>query len=252
MNHKKMGALEKLLRRINTRIAGALAGSFDSYAFFASAMTEAIDVHGRPNIVVEGCVDDKAELPPAAADPAPMGERYMLYTGALEAEYGIGMLMEAFDKCADKQIQLYICGRGGYTDAVEKAAAVNGRIHYLGMLALDKVHQLQRSATILVNPRPATSAFTRYSFPSKNLEYLASGRPTVYYVLPGMAEEYSSYAFVPDACSADSMARTFDHVLATPAQELAAKGALAAEFVSREKSSTAQGKRLYELIQQLI
>ena len=48
-------------------------------------------------------------------------------------------------------------------------------------------------ATLLVNPRPTTEEFTIYSFPSKNMEYMASGTPLLTTKLPGMPEEYHQY-----------------------------------------------------------
>ena len=63
------------------------------------------------------------------------------------------------------------------------------RIEFLGMLPRTDVLELQSKATILVNPRQPVGDFTKYSFPSKTIEYMASGTPLLMYKLPGIPEE---------------------------------------------------------------
>ncbi|MBP3360682.1 MAG: hypothetical protein J6N52_07515 [Clostridia bacterium] len=46
---------------------------------------------------------------------------------------------------------------------------------------------------MLVNPRSATDEFTKYSFPSKTMEYMLSGTPVVMYKLAGIPDEYDEY-----------------------------------------------------------
>jgi glycosyltransferase involved in cell wall biosynthesis len=56
-----------------------------------------------------------------------------------------------------------------------------------------------RKADVLVNPRQNDEAYTKYSFPSKNIEYLLSGNPVVAYMLDGVPEEYRKFmSIVPD------------------------------------------------------
>lgn len=59
-------------------------------------------------------------------------------------------------------------------------ATKDRRIQYLGSIPHDEILQLQRTASLLVNPRTPEGIYTKYSFPSKTMEYLASGTPTLY------------------------------------------------------------------------
>ena len=52
-----------------------------------------------------------------------------------------------------------------------------------------------RRADVLVNPRPNEGEYTKYSFPSKNIEYLLSGNPVVGYMLSGMPEDYRRFVY---------------------------------------------------------
>ena len=44
-----------------------------------------------------------------------------------------------------------------------------------------------------MNPRSADAEYTKYSFPSKTIEYLATGVPVVMNRLPGIPEEYEYF-----------------------------------------------------------
>ena len=54
------------------------------------------------------------------------------------------------------------------------------------------------SAAVLVNPRPNNEEYTKYSFPSKDIEYLLSGKPTVAFLLDGMPKCYQDFLYVVD------------------------------------------------------
>lgn len=49
-----------------------------------------------------------------------------------------------------------------------------------------------------MNPRPNNESYTKYSFPSKDIEYLLSGKPTVAFLLDGMPECYRDFLYVID------------------------------------------------------
>jgi glycosyltransferase involved in cell wall biosynthesis len=68
----------------------------------------------------------------------------------------------------------------------------NPHITYLGMLPYEKTLELFERADLLVNPREE-DLYTRYSFPSKIFDYLASGKKIMCFKLPGIPEEYDEY-----------------------------------------------------------
>ena len=58
------------------------------------------------------------------------------------------------------------------------------RIHFGGVIPLSEVIEKEIQATILINPRPVDQEFTKYSFPSKIMEYMSSGTPVLTTKLP--------------------------------------------------------------------
>ena len=50
-----------------------------------------------------------------------------------------------------------------------------------------------------MNPRPVDDEYVKYSFPSKNMEYMASGTSTLLTAIPSMPESYYPFVhLIPD------------------------------------------------------
>ena len=64
------------------------------------------------------------------------------------------------------------------------------------MVPNSEVLKAQSESEILVNPRNDNNEFTKYSFPSKVIEYLGSDTPMIGYILPGMPKEYYDKFYV--------------------------------------------------------
>lgn len=175
--------------------------------------------------------------------------RIVLYTGTLDKKYGIGNLLQAFHRIKGDDIRLYICGRGDSQTEVEQMELQDRRICYKGLVSREKVLQLQSRATVLVNPRQNTEEFTRYSFPSKNMEYLSSGVPLVAYKLDGIPDDYDPYIHYVKDNSIRALQETIEHVLNTPAQERRIFGEKAKSFVREHKNPTVQAKKILDMIE---
>ena len=67
-----------------------------------------------------------------------------------------------------------------------------------GMLSHEETYRLQRKSLLLINPRKNEGEYTKYSFPSKNAEYMFSSIPTAFYKLDGVSDYYSDYVFKLD------------------------------------------------------
>ena len=109
---------------------------------------------------------------------------------------------------------------------------------------------LQRQATILVNPRRNTEEFTKYSFPSKTMEYLAAGVPVVAYKLDGIPDEYDDYLnYVPDN-TPKSLAYLISEICKKSPEEREEMGRRARAFVHDEKNAVKQAQRILDLLSQ--
>jgi len=198
-----------------------------------------------PSIVVEGISTDGFGNMTYTPQPG----RTVLYSGTLTGRYGIVDLIEAFKRLPDEDYRLIICGEGETEGRIREESTRDGRIIFKGLLSRDEVLALQKSATVLINPRPGGEDYTRYSFPSKMMEYMSSGTPVISYKLPGMPEEYFDYIYtIEDGPGEEMIYDALKEVLVKPDDELSIMGNRARQFVLTRKNATAQAGRITEMI----
>ncbi len=232
--------------KLNTRVLA----KFDGYVLLTEAMNARVNPKGKPFLVAEGQADaSMAANENRLADKHP--QKVCLYAGMLHEEYGVLTLAKAFSLVSDLEARLVFYGQGNAEQALCEIAQADQRIELCGVAANDAVVQAELKATLLINPRPTGEAFTAYSFPSKNLEYMASGTPVLTTKLSGMPREYDAYVYLFSDESVEGMASTLTRVLAEPQNALHARGLAAKAFVLEQKSNTVQAKRLVAFLQSL-
>lgn len=220
--------------------------SFSSYVLLTEAMNELVNPKGKPYIVMEALCDADTAQDGAADKSYP---RVAMYAGGLEEKYGLKMLVEAF-KCLDlENVELHIYGSGSYVDELIDETKSDTRIKYWGIRPNAEILEAEKKATLLVNPRFTTESFTKYSFPSKNMEYMASGTPLLTTKLPGMPKEYDEYVFLFDEETIKGYAHVLNMVLSMPEEALVRKGLVARDFVLREKNHVVQARKIIKLIE---
>ena len=187
-----------------------LPNGADSFIFLTDAMKELFDP--KPYAVVEGF------LPDCDFDyTAPRTPKSVLYTGSLNRAFGFGTLLEAFSSISDPDAQLWVCGAGDMEEVIKAAANKDPRIQFKGFLPKKEIAALQTRCDVLINPRADEGMYTKYSFPSKTMEYLLSGSKVVMYRLPGIGEEYYRYIRTIDAPGPEAMAKALQDAWADKA-----------------------------------
>src|SRR5690554_7934508 len=132
---------------------------------------------------------------------------------------------------------------------IEEEIKRDGRIRFFGIVHNSKVVEAELQATLLVNPRPTVEDFTKYSFPSKNMEYMVSATPVLTTVLAGMPREYHDYVYLLEDESAEGIHdRLKELLINTPEEELRMKVRRAKEFVLKNKNNLYQSKRIIDFI----
>lgn len=203
----------------------------------------------KPYTVVEGIASEPMEETVSATESDE--EKIILYTGTTNERFGIRILIEAFEKTASPDYRLVICGCGDYDKAIKEKAEKDNRIRFLGILPHDEIAELQRKATVLVNPRQNIGEFTKYSFPSKNMEYLSSGVPLVAYKLDGVPEEYSDYIIYVKDNSPQSLAQTLEEVCEWDESKRREFGQAAKDFVLTHKNAVVQAGKIISLLESI-
>lgn len=223
---------------------------YSGYVFLTEQMNGVVNKHNRPYIVMEGMVD--SSICDAHSEQMEKQKRIVMYAGGLHEKYGLKMLVDGFLSLHQKDVALHIYGNGPYVVELKAKSLIDSRVCYKGSVANDVIVRAEKEATLLVNPRPTHEEFTKYSFPSKNMEYMASGTPLLTTRLPGMPKEYHKYVFLFEDESTEGYADKLNEVLSLPDATLSLKGQEAKRFVLNEKSNTSQGRRVVQLIKQLL
>jgi glycosyltransferase involved in cell wall biosynthesis len=130
----------------------------------------------KPSLIMEGIVEKPAKIEKTDAI-----KPYFYFGGALMKQYGIYQLIEAFNEINldYPDLQLYVAGHHANYDELNKVINNNKNVHLLGLLSLDKVYGYERESVANINPRPFSEDLDRFSIPSKTIEYLTSGVPTI-------------------------------------------------------------------------
>lgn len=238
----------RFLKSFDMHVTRYLLKNVDSFVLLTKQMAERINVGDRPWIVVEGVVTPEEAEITSLCKNRNYEEKVLLYTGTINKAYGIIQLLEAFKRTNNALYRLWICGAGDAEANVRELAERDSRIKYFGQTTREEAIKLHRQADVLINPRGSEGEFTKYSFPSKSMEYLLSGTPTVVHRLPGMPEEYYDYVYLFDDESVEGMSKTLERVLSLPKEELRTKGAAAKDFVLREKNNITQAKRIIDML----
>lgn len=226
-----------------------LSKNFHGYVLLTEEMRIPLEIKDKPYVIIEGIT--KASSGAQISKSCPSPARYILYTGTLAKAANISNLLHAFNKVADPGAELWICGSGEMQEEIKSQAKKNPRIKYLGFQPKAKILQLQANAAILVNPRASDAEYTKYSFPSKTIEYMASGTPVVMHRLPGIPREYSDYLIYAEDNSYQALAEALDKVLSWSQEQRKDFGERAKIFVQEHKSPSSQAKKLLDMAQQL-
>lgn len=203
-----------------------------------------------PYIRVEGGVRESRF---ATAIPRSAALGFVIVSaGSLDEANGVRVLLGAFSKLRGDHYRLRIAGAGPLEDEVKSAASQDARIEYCGYLALEDVLRLYASADVLINMRLTKDINTKYFFPSKLMEYLASGRPVISTCTGHVEEEFGQFTFLlRDECP-DALAAAIEEVESIGIDARERKGAMAREFMLANKTWSAQGRRVVRLIRSLV
>lgn len=242
--------LKRKLMAYNRKILNELYQDIDAFVLLSKYMVDILPMKNKQWTVVEGIFNSNRDV--VGGNKNWEGElKTVFYSGTLAKRYGILNLLQAFSALRQRNLRLEICGAGDALEEIEDYCKKDNRIVYRGQLRREEVLRLQKEATLLVNPRSPEGEFTKYSFPSKTMEYLASGVPTLLYRLPGIPDEYYKYCFSIEKAGVNELSRKMDEILRMNINELRKIGHEAQNFIFTKKNPYSQARKIIELINRI-
>lgn len=177
--------LRRGLKSIDKIFVKILLRSASGIIALAPKLTEAMAPR-KQSIIIPGIISTAWQNDVARLSVPRSNSRFTVtYAGGVEENYGVGLLIKAAALLPD--IDFHICGKGGYLETARAIATQNVKI--LGFLEHEAVAKELMCADLLINPRPTDVDFAAQSFPSKLLEYFATGRPVMSTKIPSIPRE---------------------------------------------------------------
>lgn len=236
--------LYRVCKKAESSLLDILRGKYvDAFVLLSPYMKDFLPIGNKPFIIIEGIYQpENIELIAEKKDK----RRIILYSGNLDGRYGILDLVNAFRAIDDPTLRLWLCGNGNTVNTIKELSLSDSRIKYLGVLPRKDVLKLQMQATLLVNPRHSNEQYTRFSFPSKTMEYMASGTPTLMSPLESLPDDYKEHLFLFNDESVEGMSKKIQEVLEMQADKLMLFGGGARNFILTNKTSDKQCNRIID------
>ncbi len=240
------GNIKKFFRKMNNKKIYKCLERIDRFVLLTEQMKDRLNVGNRPYTIVEGiCKNLNSNQSNVSA--VNNGKKIILYTGTLNRRFGIDVLVKAFSLIKDGDYELWFCGGGDYENEIKTKADADKRIVFFGYISKKEVEEKQQIASVLVNPRQNIGEYTKYSFPSKTMEYLASGKPVVAYKLDGIPDEYDDYLNYVEDNTPEALCRKLKEVCEDTTGVYMKKACSAIDFLMKHKSPSAQAKKIISI-----
>lgn len=223
------------------------AQNADSYVLLTEQMNRIVNPKGSPYIVIDGVVADTfCQFPEDLRAP---NEKILLYAGNLSVQYNMETLIEAFETFPElKDYKLWFCGKGNAEDMIIEAEKRDSRIHYFGQISKAELQEIEKKVSFLINPRTNNGEYTKYSFPSKNLEYLLAGRPVIAYKLDGISDDYDGIFMYVNGEGTLNLRRVLIDAYNMAHEDVIKKGKEGYEFVLEHNGAKKQAQKIITML----
>ena len=236
--------LYRIAKKLDLKLFKNSLKYIDKFVLFTKGMADKLECNDN-YIVVEGIADKSIANYLIEEEN---NTKTVLYSGTLHARYGIKVVVDAFQHIDDPNYRLIICGDGDSIDYIQERAKVDNRIIFMGVKSRTDVIELQRKSTLLINPRPNNEEFTKYSFPSKTMEYMLSGKPVLCFKLDGIPTEYDDYLIYLDKLDPEAIATKIVEIAELEPEIRKQLGEKSRDYVVENKNKEYQTQRIIRYI----
>lgn len=236
--------LKSFLKILDWKCIKRMQQKFDGFILYAEKMAEFLNIPDDKWILMEGSYDASEKI-----ERVSVKKKAIMYSGKLDEQYGVKMLVNAFMQIKGNY-ELWITGRGNAEGYIKEKAKLDKRIKYYGFLPNQKdVLVKQAEASLLVNMRLPSEPASDYCFPSKLLEYMATGKPVITFDIGGIPREYLPYLYVVKKENVTDLANEIQYAL--NASDRNVVGNNAKQFVELQKNINVQCKKIWAFTKKL-
>lgn len=219
---------------------------FDKYILLTRYMKDELGVSDKPCLIIEGIANKNLLIANEKYNNLKK-EKAIMYAGMLNKKHRIEMLIKGF-MLTKNDFELWLFGSGDFEKEIKEYVKSDKRIKFFGRVNRDVVLEYEHRASLLVNIRDSKEEYTKFSFPSKTIEYMACGTPLLTTKLPGIPDEYYKYCYVLENETIDGLNETLENILSIPYDELLDKGKAAMNYIFNNKIAEIQGNKIIEFL----
>lgn len=220
--------------------------SSNAYIFLTEKANEDFNKKCKPYCIIEGIAN---EIPYQRESS---NDKICIYAGGLVEKYHIKELVKAFCEVARGNEYLYLYGEGECELFIKEASKTNKQIVFKGNRPNEEVLREEINAYLLINPRPNIGEYTKYTFPSKVIEYFSTGTPMIGHKLDGIPDIYYNHSYIFSGEDVESYKKDIRNLLDMNNELLRQKGMNAKAFITERNSVSEIRKRLKVLIDEVI
>ena len=207
-NNRSKSFIYKLLKKINcTKIEKLRLKFVDKYVLFSLPMADKLEITNKNNWIVNYGIAPKKHDFGLTKNSSKV--KHIVFIGKIDNRNGIDLIIKVAEKFRGQTDIVFDLYGIGASDAFNQETIKNNNIVVHGFLTPSKVQEILSNADVLLSPRYPAEEYTKYSFPSKIFEYLATDVPIVTFKLECYPRDLDSLLIYPKDINAESL---FDSV----------------------------------------
>ncbi|WP_270305496.1 glycosyltransferase [Terrisporobacter petrolearius] len=224
---------------------------FDSFVLLTKQMYEYLKLNNKPFTIIEGIYSTDLINSDININENTSEKKIIAYSGILSSQYNVDNLLDVFELIQDSNYQLWLFGDGDLKSKIVEKSKSDNRIKFFGYVDNKSLKEHLNKATVLINPRQNIGEYTKYSFPSKVIEYLTLKKPVIGYKLDGIPDEYDKYIFYPNDNTVESLRYEIEKVCNYNSGQLHEIGNVNYNFICEYKNSTVQTNKILNMFKNM-
>lgn len=230
------------------RFSDYLLKKFSGVIVVNENIIEDFDIH-CPYIIMEGGVEKSENVPISRS----INKNFIFhFSGALYQYNGVELIIRSFMHLEKENLELHIFGSGPLESFVTEQSKVDERIKFFGLKDNSVVLKYQRESDFLLNIRLDFKNISKYSFPSKLIEYMNSGIPVISTRFPGLRTDYLNHLIILEDASIKGLSDLFDEAIAFGKGHYLNYGLNARKFIQENKNWEHQINRMSQFLEDII
>ena len=215
-------------------------------------INESIVRHYAPDksyLLIDGGINEHVEARLFPLEQTKSEKYTFVLAGMLWAQTGSQLVLDCLASNPDLDIRIVFAGLGNDVEKIKAAASKDDRIEYAGMLNQDELFKLYQQSDVLLNLRIEEEI--DYHFPSKLLEYLATGKHVLSTSIAHAERDYGEYMTILRNATPDGLADSIRQIISIDRGILLQNGLKARAFMLQNRCWSQRTRQILDYISQL-